>query len=55
MAKNSEASVTFATVPAHIEMYDRAAEKEMLTRSAWIRRVLAQAASARGRESEIVA
>ena len=53
MAKVTEGTVTFAVQPALIDLIDSAASKEMLSRSAWLRRVAAQAASARIREPEL--
>jgi hypothetical protein len=53
--KHTDAFVTFAASPALIKQMDQAAERELLTRSAWLRRVAVQAASARMREPEFAA
>jgi hypothetical protein len=45
--------VTFAVCPSLVELIDDAAQREMLSRSAWLRGVAAQAASARIREPEL--
>jgi uncharacterized protein (DUF1778 family) len=54
MAKKQD-TVTFAVYPSLVELIDDAAQREMLSRSAWLRRVAAQTASARIREPELVA
>jgi hypothetical protein len=55
MAKHTDGSVTFSAAPTLIEKMDEAAQREMLSRSAWLRRVAVQAASARMREPEFAA
>ena len=52
MAKKQD-TATFAVYPSLVELIDDAAQREMLSRSAWLRRVAAQAASARNREPEL--
>jgi hypothetical protein len=52
MATKLTDPVTFMAEQTLIEKMDAAAEREMLSRAAWLRRVAAQAASARMREPE---